>query len=527
MEETKFSPWPQDGIVFLKGDWVIERGSAEGLYTYSVGGLKTHGQVDGVQLVRWHMAEPIAYAALTPWKGADIEFTDKADILRDLSDTSKPVSARSYFVEISTNKGVSIQRVNRCYLVQNGYARASAAFKEYVLSLPVKGAQGNVWPQDNICLVPCMGYTVEKGTSSGQYRVTRWGTKYNWNAARLLEIGLAVPLYEKNLAENAKATGVKITKMRERFHDFWMAPNAGEISSLRQIAALWHELENEPDSPMRAAIYAHNQRIYEAHVAAKLSRLIHEGNLSTLEGKLSSLENLKKEIKKLDAKYNSQAGTVWIDLLSEDYAPQPGRPARANPFDTAIERTRGELIKKLSQASSELCDASSLLQEIEKGMSGVGAAETATPFPVDELPTPANKSMRAAHNEQLELYASIQSTFKDFASKGKGIDFNALRGRLAGVSSAVKECEEREKGYTQTVQKARARRKQLDNLIPGFGAAYRSRPPLLGPKPWPEDRIRFTTGVKIKRAYGSGLYTVGVNLLNTRELLYLGLAKRK
>ena len=514
MADIKFTPWPEDEIIFKKGNWTIARADAPGLYVYSVDEIVAHAAVDAVQLVEWDMAEAVSYSALAPWEGSEIEFTGKAEILRDLADHTKQVAGRSYYVEVPGGRGgMRLQRVNRYYLVANGFATGSDAFKRHVLSLSLKKSAGiESWAQDEIVITPKAGYTIERGLSSGIYRVGQGGFKSNWDAARLLEEGLAISAYDAKLLEHAKSANARMSELKERFNGLWMAENADGISSLHEIAVLWRELEDNPKSPLLQTILAHNEGIRQAYIAAKVQCISLSVKVAEMRGKIQAFQSLYNEAKRFVADYHKYSNVTADELTPE------------------IDERRERAEKAIGKLRLTACEVSTLIEQVKSEASEIKIPQ-AEPFELTVCPSPKSDEMRALYTRIERACSEIRESEQYFKNQTLVPDTTAWHAQVQSVAADIESLEADVKAVSETVQRARERKAKLDRLKENFGSAYRSHRVPLFQHPWKCDPIRFTTGVKIKHGPIESTYMVPDGndfvLVHNFELIYLGLAKLK
>lgn len=507
------TPWREDEIEFITGDWKIFRASAPGLYTYEIGGVSAQTVVDAVQLVEWHMAEVIRYEAHTPWV-PDIVFNSNFDILRDLTDQSAKADKKSYII-FSDGK---YYRVNSFYLVLKGLATATEDFKSKVdkISLRSSKSGGDTWDEDKIVLVPKEGYTVEKAPSRGRYKVYKGYTCFTWDASRILEEGLAVTEYEKKLNSKSSCKSVSFSEIKKDTYNFWMDENADSVCSLHDIAIRWHDLTYSVSSPELCKIFNYNRKILDSYsnsseTSSRLNEIYgeyktHAANVEEGCGNLRTVLNKCVYYKNLQFIYPSQE-REFTELK--------------NVFDRRMDFVLGEMKAVKQGVSTLITKAGGVLES--------GGEE---PFPLDKICFPDEIENTAEMREAKKNVALIEDYRSGNISGLKNDVENSIAEWENGIFKEPGKLQAEFDVIASKVRSMCARRVELDSFVFQLGAAAKRKKRYLINRSWKSDRIRFTTEVSVIRAENIGYYYVLLNKskkikVSVIELIYMNLAVRK
>lgn len=506
--DDKYLPWEDDDIVFVPGDWEIERADEEGLYNYSICGIRAARSVDGVRLVEWHMAEFIRYSMLTPWEGAGIQLSGVTDVARDILDFSYPESERKYLV-IENKK---LLRVNRFYLVHSGLATAvSDEFKEKVRQQAISAVKYNKcctpWPSDDIIIDPPAGITVERAVASGRYRVGRGdGSKTTYTAERLIADKFAKESYEVKLAEMSESEKASMSSYKDGTCGFWLCDHPNAVKTLRDIAKLWADLEKCYDGKLAPKIMSHNRNIFIA--CSKQEQLLENYNRSfaaldrDIKAHDDALNELDDTCKKLEQYKNMRIDSYFgeYDSLKAKFTATCARIA--------------ELRKQISES----------VERLKAMFVGIGGDDrSADVFPIDVLPAKLKDIMRAEYQKIMSFKSGFDGTCAIL--KARAGDYSQ---RLEDSQDRLDRLNAQYRYVDAGVQAVLNRRRQLDEAKNAIDAKLLNSKPLMAKK-IKTDRIKLITKVKIT-VDGGDKYTIhdtmGKGLtVNAAELIYMGLAQ--
>lgn len=493
------APWPEDDILFLKGDWQIVRAETEGEYCYSFSGVPAPRTATATQLIEWKMAEKIRYDALFPWEGSDIRYTTDTVVLRDLSDVGTAEGDRGYFLK----SGRLFYYVNRYYLVKNKLAEGGEEFKRAVLSArvalpPSDGVEP--WPEDGIVLCPQEDVTVKRGLRPGMYRVVKHGINANWPAFRLIEEGLAVSLFEKKLDLLCTQTKVTMSKIGKALEGFWMSETP--CKTLYEIAVLWRTLSTDPGCPQLLRIHEYNQALIDAY------RAVTENRPDPEELRRACAEAVGEAEREYEAakEFSVLCKNFWTISVNESEADT----VRCIAGFAESEQAFISAMARFDEAAARAAEGGAPV-ELPKG----------EPFPQKLLPQAARQWLAADYAAIEAARASVPGRKRVDVSRElrKASD---LRARFPSLKHDVTLAQ-------NAVDAVRARRSELGRVCQELDPKRLSKKPSAFRHPWKYDGIRFTTGIRVTHL-GAGKYEVPYGsstvTVTAEELVFMGLAEK-
>ncbi len=491
------TPWEDDEIEFVKGNWKIERSDCVGLYRYSVSGIEGQCEVDAVQLIQWNMAKVRDYPTLHPWDNADITFLTDG-IIRDPRDKSNPKGKRNYLLE----KDGKILCVNKYYLVQNGLANygAKTAKEISMTKLSTMKVLTNIaWEEDEIIIVPQSGVTVAKAHSVGMYRVSYGGITSVRSAEFLVQNGYAERKFDVQLRKISKCTDTTIERIGKDLHGFWYSEDPKSIVSLRQIAKLSYLVESG-DEPFAAIVTRCENKLSEvsAYLDAMNSLIVKFNTTKTKAESLYEKCNILLQNKILP--FDRVNLFTFCTNFFADYDECRAVAQKAIP-----------IVNTLSETMSQLETL------YNKGVPNIDFDIDTSIFPqsiVDQLQEVKNK----LEAKTFPLKTALSSAKTVFDNKQK------IKEMLDNLSNIIKVCE----NTHEKVQNMLANRAELDKLVPKLGDKAKRKKIHIVNKTYKPDGIKFTTAMKIKHV-GFGKYelteTNETRMFSAEELVYLKLAK--
>lgn len=512
-----YIPWEDDEIRFLNGDWQIWRDDCFGMYRYIISGVEGQEAVDAVQLIAWGMAQILCYNSMTPWSRSDISFTTKDVIIRNPIDTSSPQGMRTYIIE---SEG-GFLKVNKYYLILKKYAEAGKKTNGLINDVKVKVC--DIYPEDDIVLIPYSNVTISKARTKGLYQIKINSMTLVRDAKYLLDNEYAKPAYQVRLEELSKTSSITIEELRRDTCNFWLTVDADEVDSLRQIARIYERIESGGDDEIFRRI---DEMAKPLHDIEKTIENIEKSILNYREwsAELSQIEiESMATIKKLpDARY--------VDVLS-----------RFNK--TECEKAYNLICDNSEKANYLFTNCQSELDKIAK-VNDIGVPEISLKskvFPksaIAKIDGLANLSKKIKQRisiirSELKLLKGgyVPVVDKNFLlDNGKSLDvtdIKTLGKSVTALESCVKDAENRMFAVRNVIE----RRERLEKIKNILGRdAYKSKKYLIN-KTYKYDRIRYTTAVKVVHV-GWGKYTIPKNPIaknlsfSAVDLIYMGLAKR-
>lgn len=503
-----YAPWDDDEIQFLDGDWQIWRDACFGLYRYIVSGIEGQEAVDAVQLIAWGMAQILCYESMTPWKRSDVSFNDKAVVIRNLIDTSTPLGKRTYLID----KDGGFLKVNKYYLILHKYATAgkktNAEINEAVVDVC------GLYPEDDIVLIPYSNVTITKARSKGLYQIKINGLTFVRDAKYLVDNEYAKSAYQARLELLSKESFITLDKLRSSTCEFWLAPDANEIITLREIARTYEKIE-------KGGVEEIFRRIDEiAQPLHDVERLIEEigiaeTNYRELSTKLLEIVNESTTLLKKMPKYS-------LSVLS-------------NINKNELESIYTSICDNLKKAKCFLTSCQSEIEKI-KAINDIKIQDISLKskvFPknvipkIDELDTLTKKIKQSVLLIKEDLNEFTDSTTYKNGKTVIAPTLSALKNALSDLERTANVARD----TINTVRRIFDRRERLDKIKSLLGNDRYKRKTYLFNKSYKSDRIKYTTAVKIVHV-GYGRYTIPQNPIaknlsfTAADLIYMGLAKQ-
>ncbi len=512
-----YIPWEDDEIKFLDGDWQIWRDDCFGMYRYIVSGVEGQEAVDAVQLIAWGMAQILCYDSMTPWSRSDITFITNAVIIRNPIDTSSPQGMRTYIIESDD----SFLKVNKYYLILKKYAEAGKKTNGLINDVKVKVC--DIYPEDDIVLIPYSNVTISKARTKGLYQIKINSMTLVRDAKYLLDNEYAKPAYQVRLEELSKTSSVTIEELRRDTCNFWLSANADEVDSLRQIARTYEKIENGGDDEIFRRI---DEMAKPLHDIEQTIDNIEKSilNYRELSAKLSRIEDESMAlIKKLpDARY--------VDVLSRF-----NKTECENAYKSICDNSeQANILFTNCQSELDIIAKVNAIDVPEISIKSKGFPKNAT-AKIDGLAnlTKKIKQRISVIRSELKLFKGgyVPVVDKNFLlDNGKSLnvtDIKMLGKSLIALETCVKDANDRIVAVRNVIE----RRERLDKIRNILGKdAYKSKKYFIN-KSYKYDRIKYITAVKIVHV-GWGKYTIPKNPIaknlsfSAVDLIYMGLAKR-
>lgn len=502
-----YTPWDDDEIQFIDGDWQIWRDACFGLYRYIVSGVEGQEAVDAVQLIAWGMAQLLCYESMTPWKRADISFNDKAIVIRNPIDTSTPQGKRTYLID----KDGGFLKVNKYYLILNKYATAGKKTDEEINEAVVNVC--GLYPEDDIVLIPYSNVTITKARSKGLYQIKIDGLTLVRDAKYLVDNEYAKSAYQARLELLSKESFVTLDTLRSSTCEFWLAPNADEIITLREIARTYEKIEKGG--------------------AEEIFRRIDE-----MAQPLHDVERLVEEIGVAETNYR-ELSTKLLKVVNESAPllkkmPEYSLSVLSNINKNELESIYTSICDNLDNAKCLLTSCYSEIEKI-KAINDIKIPDISLKskvFPKSVIPKINGlDTLTKKVKQSVLLIKDDLNAFTDSKTckNGKSV----MAPTLSALKNALSDLEKTAKIARDIISAVRGvfdRREKLDKIKSLLGNdRYKSKSYLFN-KSYKPDRIKYTTAVKIVHV-GYGRYTIPQNPVaknlsfTAADLIYMGLAK--
>lgn len=493
-----YTPWNDDEIEFLKGDWKIRRDVCYGLYRYSISGIECQQPVDAVQLLDWKMAKICDYPCMHPWDRSDISFVDNAVVIRDPVDISAPKNKRGYILD---ENGL-LFRVNKYFLVRAGYAECGEKTMQEIEKVKLERSSGT-WYSDGIVLIPKKNVIVKMTLSKGLYQITYNGIKSVRNADYLIKSGLAVKLFDAKFDKLVKCKSITMTDLRKQTCDFWFSPNSASIASLREIARAYSEVETGGVKYLldRLKSIFPDYEIENSELD-KIESLTKEFNL---EGK--NLRTKYSECQELYKKFFLPYEFVKVsDAFSKEY------------FDDKYNLFIGSYNSAFASADR--------INEIKDELESFMQKEFVNPE-LDINVSIFPKIIAEKLSVLIEKKREYVERYEAVSDEAKKLQKQKYEKELISANDYYKNVEKINKKVKDVI----SRRAMLDSLYSHLSDEKRKSKRYVINKTYKNDRIRFITALKIKHV-GNGKYvilnadSISNIALYADDLVYMKLAKR-
>lgn len=515
-DKTEFTPWAEDEIEFLSGNWQIRRSHLEGFYDYTFGGVEASAPVDAYQLIEWGMAKVKTYDALLPWT-AEITFSEDAEVMRDLTVTEGDLTDRTYVLR----ENGKYLRCNKYYLIQQGHAVPTEALVQKIEKGKVKPKKTEkiFWEEDKIIVTAKDGVVVEKGSRPGSYRVMKNGMTTTYDAARMVEAKLAVTFYDYKIESLEKHSALTWKKYGQELHDFWMNAHPEQIKTLRDVAMIWDGMQKNPDDVNLRRIIDYNRALVPSNSSS-------DAQISAIKAYTLSLTFSRVDYDLAAPKAKEAANKIveqftYVSVLSDF--------ALFNTLRITFETEKSKLATWRGSVETIVRNEAAEYGSMTSGSSAsTERTESASePFPISCLPQEAiTEQMRSDYNAALTKKSTPQTGLAEAHN-----EFKQKSGALLNLDIAFAELTDKVAAILIEVGKRAHRRAELDNFKTSQLDGYITigKKPGLFCKPHKDDNIRFTSNAKIKKEKicGYRLYgRVSHIYVSYVDLIYLGLAER-